>query len=53
MAFGYGSEFDQDLEQVTLPSGLQTWTSDSGFYQSLNKNKLAEWPSGLAFGRVL
>ncbi len=32
---GFGSEFDQGLEQVTLPSGLQTWTFDSGFDQSL------------------
>ena len=37
LAFGYGSEFNQDLEQATLPSGLQTLTFGSGFDQSLEK----------------
>ena len=53
LALGYGSEFNQDLEQVTLPSGLQTLTLDSGFGQSLEKASLpmafrpCVWPSAV------
>ena len=43
LSFGYGSEFDQSLEQMTLPSDLQTLMCGSGLDQSLEKATL---PSG-------
>ena len=43
LTFGYGSEFDQSLEQMTLSSDLQTLMFGSGLDQSLEKATL---PSG-------
>ena len=41
---GYGSEFDQSLEQVILPSGLRIWMFSSRCDRGLEKATL---PSGL------
>ena len=40
LTLAYDSEFDQGLEQVTLPSGLQTLTFGSRCDQSLEKTTL-------------
>ena len=46
---GYGSEC-QSLEQVTLPSGLQTLMFGSGCDQSLEKATLPSGLQALMFG---